>query len=201
VDEENFSRHKNLLELRDVIEDILNEKSGDTFAIRRFIIRLLNQFHLSQYDYQEIVSEVNKRLQLKIKSSEHEYKPISNMPAFIRQTAFNIVREYSRKEKRNRKIERRISDTPEYYLAEETYPASPQVLEKLEKLREAWQNLSLRHRTIVYNKVIKGYTLREIAEEMLIKGLETDCNQKTQNKISRQYHRTIDRLRSQIAGL
>jgi DNA-directed RNA polymerase specialized sigma24 family protein len=189
---DNWSQHKQLMELREVMENVLREQNRDRFGLQAFIIVRLKQFNIHENEPKDILNESAKRVKSQIDSG----KTIENMPAYIRATAFNIIREYSRKQRQNYQVQRKlfILDSGEY-LDNELYHIPPEI--RLQ-LRAAWNKLALRYRVIVYNRAVKGYTFREIANELCCIGIENTSDSQTVNKITRQYHRAILRLSSQI---
>ncbi|MCC5640789.1 hypothetical protein LC593_34170 [Nostoc sp. CHAB 5844] len=192
---EDFQKHKNLLELREIIGNALNEQSNDEFALRKFTIRLIQQFHLHNFDYQEILIESALRAKSKIESGQH----ILSITAYFRQIVLNVIREYSRKEKRNYQLHQKLS-----YFSEEEDPAknlycvTPKIQVQLERV---WQELESKYQMIVYKRAVEGYTFKEIAKELFEQGLEPACDQRVVNNIRQHYYHSLRRLRNQIDNL
>jgi len=95
----NSDRH---LSFNTEIQALLKSDNPDAYSILTYIKRCLKQFNLSQlYQPNEILNETYVRA---IKSIESG-KKIENCLAWIRGTAFNIIREFSREAQRSHLVE------------------------------------------------------------------------------------------------
>lgn len=124
-----------------------------------FIKNKLQQFNLdSQLDEVEIFSETYLRARKAIESG----KEILNLPGWINRTAYNIIREYSKKEKNNQNLHSKlITKNPQQF--EETFMKTAEDKEEqISKLCQAKQDLTLEESTLLNFRHGEGVSWKEI---------------------------------------
>ena len=133
-----------------IINDHQDLKSS--IVLVHFIKRTLKRFHLEQVDFYDVVSEVYLRGTKLITSGED----IKNPGAWIRVTSYNVIREMSRKQKK----EQANSELVELQVSPDNYEDNNEV--ELNILKTSLQHLSEKDRQILELRFFKNLSWRQV---------------------------------------
>lgn len=171
------------------IQALSDPENPDAHTILPFIRRSLKQFHLDdRFDVYDILNETYLRA-VKLMTTGTE---IRSPLAWVRKTAFNVIREISREQKRYLLIdpdqvesELVVEAIWEYLIPEDSLDAN------CETVMSALQALGLRDRELLNLRFVEGLTWREIGERLAVNGepLQNDA------ALRQQGHRALKRLR------
>ncbi len=119
-------------------EHELNEKTrhiieNQTHSLLSFIRMKLHQFNLNErYQELEILNEAYSRTSFKFRSSREFF--ISNLYGWYKTTSFNIIREYSRAEIRERELRKKVTRQANKGILDLQYEDSEYNLEAIKKM-------------------------------------------------------------------
>ena len=157
------------------IDSLLKPNSPHAHSLAYFIRRILRQFDLNTvYTENDILNEAYLRGEKLARSGTAILCP----EAWLRKTALNIVREWSRKARRHRlvaldrlaandrdKIENDVTTNRANTLVDEEVIAAD-----FEAVRVALQELTESDRAILQLKVIQGYSWKQVSESLVRAG-------------------------------
>ena len=138
-------------------------------------LRLSCQYELDDY-YQPYYSFNHRFLQLGVKKKS--IKDIRNIPAWFRETAYNVIREYHRKLSRESLCPNEIFDKISDFKSNE-YAEN---LENYNYLYEAFIKLPLEKRELLILRIVEGLSWKEIAVFYSEKGEEVNVTLLRQRK-------------------
>jgi RNA polymerase sigma factor (sigma-70 family) len=143
--------------------DILVPESASGISLLTFIRRGLKQFHLdSFYSVRDVLGEAYIRAYRLI---HDEQVDILNPPAWVKKTAFNIIREWSRRERRFEPLETEVADELVHP------PVDPSALSTdIIILNRAWQELDPDERRLLQLKIVEELPWREISNLYALEG-------------------------------
>ncbi len=153
-----------------------------------FIQRTLRQFQLdSYYQPNDVLNEAFLRLKKK-----QEIEDISNIHGWLKGTAWNIIREYSRKRQREtlmpNEMYEEISD-----LNSNSYAESLEEYEHLREVREAFLQLPTEKQELLSLRFVRGLSWNEIADYYRERGEKTSAV-----TLRKRHERAINALRKQF---
>ncbi|MDJ0901569.1 MAG: sigma-70 family RNA polymerase sigma factor [Xenococcus sp. MO_188.B8] len=136
------------------ISDLQDRKSSIVLA--RFIRRTLQQFHLGQVEFYDVVHEVYVRGTKLIASGED----IKNPGAWTRVTAYNVIREMSRKQQK----EQANSELIESQVAPDNCEETKEI--ELNILKQSLQDLSEKDRQILELRFFQNLTWKQVVTHL-----------------------------------
>ncbi|MDJ0719548.1 MAG: sigma-70 family RNA polymerase sigma factor [Prochloraceae cyanobacterium] len=160
---------KNLLNLN-TIEDKKEQQS--ILLLSRFIKRTIAQFNLKNVDIYDVISEVYTRGEEKISSGEY----IRNPGAWIRVTSYNVIREISRKQKKEIPVSQLInedsSDNDSSELIDRFCFENHQKSNELDfnRLNQSLQLLDDKDRQILELKFFQNLSWKEVVNRLKSEG-------------------------------
>lgn len=155
-----------------------------------FIRRSLRQFHLeTRWSEACILNETYLRAYALIVEKR---KPIQVPLAWIRVTAYNVIMELSRDQRKLISIEENmLADWSRGVSATSHFDANSSLTHDLDVLRKAFQNLESEEQRLLNLKIIEGLSWREIRNYLALEGKE--C---TEAALRKQKERALRKLRS-----
>ncbi len=159
-----------------IIKDAQDRKSS--IVLDRFIRRSLKQFHLEQVDFYDVVPEVYIRGTKLIASGVD----IKNPGAWIRRTAYNVIREMSRKQQK----EQANSELIELQVAPENCEETNEI--ELNILKQSLQNLSDKDRQILELRFFQNLSWKQVVTYLASQGetlTEANARKKGQRAVQR----------------
>ncbi|MDJ0705955.1 MAG: hypothetical protein QNJ46_22020 [Leptolyngbyaceae cyanobacterium MO_188.B28] len=168
---------------------LLSPNDYDVYNILPFYKKRLCQFNLEKlYEPCDVFLTAYSRGVKKITQGGK----IPNIPAWYKNTGFNIIREYSRSEQRQVKISRRLEDRsnlPEHQ--DDLFDSS--ILMNLDILCESLDSLDQLDRRIIQIRIVKGMRWKAITECLISEQL-ISFNSSTQT-IRKKGSRALAKLR------
>lgn len=153
------------------ITDLQQRKSSIVLA--RFIKRSLKQFHLEQVDFYDVVPEVYLRGTKLIASGED----LKNPGAWIRVTSYNVIREMSRKQKK----EQANSELIELQVASENCEETNEV--DLNILKNSLEDLNEKDRQILDLRFFQNLSWKQVVTYLASTGeILTEANARQRGK-------------------
>lgn len=143
--------------LQELCSFVSQSKSPSYISFLAYIDRLLKQFHLTTYHTTDVFHETYQRTANSIIDGQE----IVNLRAWMRGTSLNVVREFSRQEKRQQQIPNRIQPT-----YESNFDGDNSIEIKIQKLTEACCALSNEELKIYEAKYLKGKSWLEVQKEL-----------------------------------
>ena len=154
-----------------IIKDAQDRKSS--IVLDRFIRRSLKQFHLEQVDFYDVVPEVYIRGTKLIASGVD----IKNPGAWIRRTAYNVIREMSRKQQK----EQANSELIELQVAPENCEETNEI--ELNILKQSLQDLSEKDRQILELRFFQNLSWKQVVTYLAATGeILTEANARQRGK-------------------
>lgn len=166
-----------------IVAEVLNGETDELHQILPFIAWKLHQFHLEhQYDPRDIFLDAYNRAVKAIEKGEE----IRSVPAWLKSTAFNIIREYSRKAGKLRTEplqDQKLPNAPDYCDTDELLEIRlAWLLTALAKLKTADQEiLHLRMQGLSYEEIAqqRGGTVAALRQKVsrLLKQLRQSASE------------------------
>jgi DNA-directed RNA polymerase specialized sigma24 family protein len=137
---------------------------GDAKHLTFFIKRTLRQFQLdTQYQEMEILIEAYLRAQKKVDSGE----AIENLPGWLKTTSYNIVREKSKKRKREESLKTHlINNSHGVEEIDNSWESDHTDKEKIKALIKSFQSLSSEDKDILTLRIVKGFSWEEVTAHL-----------------------------------
>lgn len=173
-------------EFNDKIKELLHPESDDGIAVFVFIRQRLWQFHLNgSYDIAYVVNEAYIRAHKLIHSGKD---PIKSLPAWLKQTALNVIRELSRQEHRYLPLEEE-----RWVECEEQPPISNEDLrdEPPIGLAHAFRQLTPAEQDLLNWKIVADLPWKEVLR-LYRDRYDTDC---TEVALRKKKERALRKLR------
>ena len=136
-------------------EALLDSDNPDSVAMFGFIRRIIKQFELNSN-----VSDILHEVYLRGINTEISGKEIDNPLAWMRSTAYNIVRELSREEIKNYKLSNKLETAENQYCQ----ISCNEIDDIIERIQKTWEKLKIEDREILEMRIINGYSWKEIGE-------------------------------------
>lgn len=149
-----------------LIDALSNYEDSSTRKLVFFIRRTLRQFHLeSRYDECQIVIDTYLRA---IKLTETG-TIAQNLPAWLNRISYNIIREYSRRERQQRKLTNRLRQNGSELGETRVAPDSEDIdIDKIQILWEAFNKLSEEEQEILNLRIVKALSWKKVSDELNI---------------------------------
>lgn len=177
------------------IQSLLKRQNSHARSLYYFIKRGLKQFNLDSL-YTEI--DIFNQAYLRGVNLTKSGTAIKNPKAWMRTTAFNVIRELSRSHQRDHSVvydELVEADQAKLEIASiqmENFLVSDEVIETdLQAVWLAWQELDLKDRLIIDLKFIRDLSWKEIRQHLLDLGEPIQ----TETALRKRGQRAIERLR------
>jgi RNA polymerase sigma factor (sigma-70 family) len=149
------------------VKSLLDPESSAGISLSIFVRTRLRNFHLNQfYDLTDVLNEAYCRGVKLIESGES----IRNTSAWIRSTAYNIIREWSREQKRTQPLESNLEFKVDVALAKIAPVPENVIDEHLMVVQTALQQLSHRDKIILSLRFEEGLSWQEIGEQLQASG-------------------------------
>ena len=168
--------------------ELLHRNSHESDSLFVYIWMRINQFRLNKfYQPNDILNEVYKR---GIKALE-EGKTINSVSGWIRGTAYNYIRELSRKKSKTKSFEE-LSEKESKYVTKslnllQKYATIQDRFEKannkIELLNEALKKLTLEEQRLLNYKEIQGLSWQEIASLEEYQGITPSALRKRKERV------------------
>lgn len=173
---------------------VLYSKGSEMFSIFAFIQRTLGQFRLKGVvDIPDVFNEAYMRGVEAINSGKKIAKPI----AWLRATAFNIIRELSREWKERQKVSPDLLECSSLPLSPQDETLSTEDLEyRLKAVWRAFQELSQQDREVLRLRMFENLSWKEISDRLTASG-----EFKSEEAFRVHGHRAIKRLRAKYHSL
>lgn len=173
---------------------IVREFHGKS-KIKRVIIRWLKQFNLaSSHSPEEILNEAYSRGIRKIRDGYF----IKTIPAWYKSTCLNIIREISRKERKNIEIQKNLSrESPLKDNSSSIEGDEINIKKDIDKLAKAMGSLNPTECRIIQLYRLSELSWKEVTIELIKEGMieEDKVNKKLIDKIRKQGQRIFKKLK------
>lgn len=186
-------------QLENLVSNILVSNISENEEIKRIlpiIQRTLKQFQLDHdYDQYDVFLESYKRTRDAIIKG----KFISNMPAWLKKTSFYIVLEWRKDKNRQEKIAEYLSNNNDTVYLDEDKLVNYAVDRNLEILINEVKTLEKKDYLILYLRIIKEYSWKEIGEYLFEKKLEMESDpKKREEKLRQKGKRIMEKIRMRM---
>jgi RNA polymerase sigma factor (sigma-70 family) len=172
----------------------LNSTEYDALSVFPFIKGKLKQFHLDNFNVYDIINEVYIRGVKLIESGQPIRKPF----AWIRGTAFNVIREISRNQTKWKLVD---YSSVEYAVASEeaknSLVSEDAINEYLKSLQMSVQELEPKDRQILELWKVKGLSWKEVAKNLDLNGEEVP----SLPTLRKRGERALERLRQKYYSM
>lgn len=174
------------------IISLLHQK--DHLVLWAFLKRTLKQFKLdSMYSETDVIDKTDKITQEKIESGE----TIDNPPGWFRKTAFNVIRNLSKKETNQRKNIKKLHNNIETAYYPESLINEDYSEEQVEALCRNWNGLSEQERRILILREVKELSWKQVANQLVIENHEID-NSRLVDRVRQKGNRALAKLRKLV---
>lgn len=186
-------------QLDNLVSNILVSNISENKEIKGilpFIKRTLEQFQLDHdYDQYDVFLESYKRTKVAIIRG----KFISNMPVWLKRTSYNIVREWRKDKNRQEKIVQYLLNGNDTVYLDEDKLVDYAVGRNLEILINEVKALERKDYSILYLRIIKEYSWKEIGEYLFENELEMESNpKKREEKLRQKGKRIMEKIRMRM---
>jgi RNA polymerase sigma factor (sigma-70 family) len=172
----------------------LNSTEYNALSVFPFIKGKLKQFHLDNFNVYDIINEVYIRGVKLIESGQPIRKPF----AWIRGTAFNVIREISRNQTKWKLVD---YSSVEYAVASEeaknSLVSEDAINEYLKSLQMSVQELEPKDRQILELWKVKGLSWKEVAKNLDLNGEEVP----SLPTLRKRGERALERLRQKYYSM
>jgi DNA-directed RNA polymerase specialized sigma24 family protein len=145
---------------------LLTPGSSCAHSMLAFVSRSLAQFNLQDsYTPTWILNEAYIRRVKQITTGETIVNPL----AWVRATAYNIIREESRKNKRLVSLEENVIES---HFNNNTIILEEEIDENFERVKFAFNRLEPEEKQILNLKIIRGFSWKEIVQYLILEGRE-----------------------------
>jgi DNA-directed RNA polymerase specialized sigma24 family protein len=181
-----------LKRLHEVVAHLLSPAGDDTSQkLLFFVKRLLYQFNIkNQFHESEIVVEAYLRTRKRIEQGE----VIENIPAWLNQVSFNIIREYSRKVNQSRTLTAHLrcaAWTSANHPSSEFPDSQP-----IEALLAALAQLQPEDEELLILRIVKGFSWQEISQYLEAK--DAGCKKYSAQTLRKRGERALTRLKQKF---
>ncbi len=157
-----------------------------------FIDQRLMQFGLNfHYDEMDVVLNARDIAVKKIESGEK----VLNFQAWFRRICFNVIRNFSKNTKSRKLLVDKLKNKNYLTDAKEDLIPAYTTEPNLKLLGKAWKDLNEKEKTILWLREIEEYSWPEVAEKLVIKGLEVDGDhKKLEDRVRQKGNRALKKL-------
>ncbi|MGB3509800.1 MAG: sigma-70 family RNA polymerase sigma factor [Microcoleaceae cyanobacterium] len=157
-----------------------------------FIDQRLMQFGLnSYYDGMDVVLKARDIAIKKIESGEK----VEYYKAWLRSICFNVIRNFSKNTKSRKLLVDKLKSISCLTDAKEDLIPAYTTEPNLKLLGKAWKDLKKKERTILWLREIEEYSWPEVAEKLVINGLEVDGDgKKLEDRVRQKGYRALKKL-------
>ena len=167
----------------------------DSHQILPQIKRRMQQYHLSpQYHSYEIFTEAYLRIVKRIEAGEI----IDSLPASLKITILRITQEYSRKQKSQRNLKKKLETTTDIF--EEISICDDEIESNLLKLQAALKQLRPQELLILRLRVVEGFSWSEIGDYLARSGEAKENTPNLRSVVRKKGHRALQRLRKYFSA-
>lgn len=164
------------------IQALLQSKNSDAYSILTYIQRCLKQFNLSQlYQPNDILHETYLRGINCINSG----KKIENCLAWIRGTAFNIIREFNREAQKSHLVEPNSIWQEVALESAQGYVMESELDEDLKAILMALEVMNPENFKILRLKYVEDMSWKEISRLLVAEGEELQTEETLRKRASR----------------
>jgi RNA polymerase sigma factor (sigma-70 family) len=173
LNNDHFAQQKQRLD--EEMRALLYFRNPDTYSVITSVQRSLRQFHLEgYYEVSDILHEAYCR---GIKSIQAG-KTVERWLAWIRSTAFNIIRESSKKEQKSQSID---SNSPYLesilHMTQESLIEDREIDDNLKALQQSLKMINKGDAKLLKLQHLEGLSWREIAQRLVAEGGEAQSEQ------------------------
>ncbi|MGF1524452.1 MAG: RNA polymerase sigma factor [Leptolyngbyaceae cyanobacterium] len=185
--------------LNDLIKQMLLRKGGRTSKNLMLLIRRsLTQMRLHyEWDESEILVDAYMRTRKQILAGEI----IENLPGYLTRVCQLIVLEKNRQRKRHHNISQKLSSLSDAISSPKSTYEEGVSNEVISSLWSSFNALSKKERQVLTLRIVKGYSWREIAYQLVEWGVEKNYNDALVAKLRKQGERALEKLRRKILSL
>ncbi|MEO1298282.1 MAG: hypothetical protein AAFW75_21370 [Cyanobacteria bacterium J06636_16] len=185
--------------LNDVIKQtLLRKEDGASKNLILLIRRSLTQMRLHyEWDESEILVEAYMRTRKKILAGEI----IENLPGYLTRVCQFIIFEKHRQRKRHHNISQKLSGLSNVMSSTESSYKEGVSDEIVNSLWSSFNALSKKERQVLTLRIVKGYSWREIAYQLVECGIEKNYNSALVAKLRKQGERVLEKLRKRILSI
>lgn len=187
---ENDQQKEYLRQFNTEFPELLDSRSSSGRLLYVFVRRTLQAFHLSG-TYKEAF--VLNETYLRGISQIHKGEVIKNLPAWVRKTAYNVVRELKRDQQKAVPFE----EHQHVLEADQSSISSEDLEDDLATLRMAFQLLDPQDQKLLNLKVVEGLSWREIREILYREGR----GDHTESVLRKRKERALLRLRKKYHAI
>lgn len=166
-----------------------NSKASECHNILPFI-----KFILSKYDLDCLCDELDIFLEAYTRAIDKLKTGyiIQDYISWLKGTAFNIIKELSKKNSSKKKLEFLLINNEKNEICNQIHKEAEQ---KVDIILQSFQKLSFKDRQILTLSIIEGLSFHEIGDRLVTGGQEKQNNEALQNKLRQHKHRALKRLR------
>jgi DNA-directed RNA polymerase specialized sigma24 family protein len=173
-----------------MLQIFLDPKDADTHNIVRIIRSFINKFRLSQYfsEFDVLIETYTIAI-----TQTKQGKVIRNLPSWFKGTAFRIISNLSREEKRQCAI-KTVLKTEDVMTADLEIPEDNSVVHPI---IQALERLAEDDRYLLNLRVVEGLSWSSIAERMVKDGKAESFSTQLVARLRQRGHRALKQLRDQ----
>ena len=178
------------IHLREIDRNIYRMLESRNFLAS--IEQRLRQFGLNfDYDGTDVVLNARDIAIKKIESGEK----VEYYKAWLRSICFNVIRNFSKNTKSRKLLVDKLKSLSCLTDAREDLIPGYTTEPNLKLLGKGWKNLKEEERTILWLREIEEYSWPEVAEKLVINGLEVDSDRKKlEDKVRQKGNRALKKL-------